>query len=98
MEFSTDNNIDFHDIEIFLSKFTGGSIYISKKYFDEGIALICINNVKKKNAISGKYILSFIEHIICHYQNMFLNFSPYSRFTYTISSRINSCYFAGQVQ
>lgn len=55
MEFSTDNNVDFQEIESFLSKFTGGSICLSKKYFDEGIALICIQNVKKKNAISGKY-------------------------------------------
>lgn len=45
---------DFDYIEKMLSKFDGGNIYLSRKYFDEGIIFICIKNEKKRNAISGK--------------------------------------------
>ncbi|CAG9862712.1 unnamed protein product [Phyllotreta striolata] len=48
-------NIEF--IESFLSKYKGGEIKLQKQYWDEGIALICINHVEKKNAISGKMMV-----------------------------------------
>lgn len=54
MENTIDFNPDLHSIEDFLWKHNGGRVYLSKEYFNEGIAVIRISNEKKKNAISGK--------------------------------------------
>lgn len=54
-----ESNIDISFVELFLSKYDGGTIYISKKYFSEGIAFIIIRNERKRNAVSGKLLFIF---------------------------------------
>lgn len=45
--------LDFDRIESYMKKHTGGEIYLGKDYWNEGIAVICINRPEKKNAITG---------------------------------------------
>ncbi|KAJ8957294.1 hypothetical protein NQ317_002341 [Molorchus minor] len=40
-------------IKLYLSKYEGGEIVLSKEYWEEGIALICLSHQEKRNAISG---------------------------------------------
>ncbi|XP_060518416.1 ethylmalonyl-CoA decarboxylase-like [Cylas formicarius] len=49
--------IDYNKIEKHMSQFGGGKITMSKTYWDEGIAIIELNNPQKKNAISGKMMV-----------------------------------------
>lgn len=41
-------------LENFLLNYTGGEIKLLQTYYNEGIALLCINHVEKRNAITGK--------------------------------------------
>ncbi|CAH0561813.1 unnamed protein product [Brassicogethes aeneus] len=50
---------DFNEIELHMSKFVGGEVFISKEYWSEGIAIIYINYPEKKNAMSGKMMVDF---------------------------------------
>ncbi|XP_050510885.1 ethylmalonyl-CoA decarboxylase-like [Diabrotica virgifera virgifera] len=45
----------------FLEKYDGGKIYLKKDYWNEGIALVCIEHLEKRNAISGKMYVDFMK-------------------------------------
>ncbi|CAH1113821.1 unnamed protein product [Psylliodes chrysocephalus] len=44
-------------LENFLLNYTGGEIKLLQTYYNEGIALLCINHVEKRNAITGKMLV-----------------------------------------
>ncbi|RZC37384.1 ECH domain containing protein [Asbolus verrucosus] len=52
-------DINFEEIEAFLSRFDSGEIILSNKFFDKGLAVIYFNNPGKKNAVSGKMMVQF---------------------------------------
>lgn len=60
MDPSSGFSTDLTFIESFLNKYESGSIFLSKKYFNEGIAVIYIDNESKRNAISGESL--FLKH------------------------------------
>lgn len=51
-----DKSIDIEFMEAHLSKYDGGEIFLSKEYYEEGIAIIYLNHPRKRNAISGNLI------------------------------------------
>ncbi|XP_018576150.1 ethylmalonyl-CoA decarboxylase-like isoform X2 [Anoplophora glabripennis] len=52
-------DVDFGVMESNLLKYDGGEIFLSKEYFEEGIAIIYLNHPRKRNAISGKMMVDF---------------------------------------
>lgn len=50
-------NVSIDQIESHLLLFTGGSVDLKK--FDDGIATLCLNYYKKRNAMSGKMMVDF---------------------------------------
>ncbi|CAG9813983.1 unnamed protein product [Phaedon cochleariae] len=49
--------VNLQSIEAFLSNFEGGDVHLSTDYWDEGIAMLCLNYPEKRNAMSGKMMV-----------------------------------------
>lgn len=52
-----DKTLNFDFMELHLSKYEGGEVFLSKEYYEEGIAIVYLNHPRKRNAISGNLII-----------------------------------------
>ncbi|XP_030753526.1 ethylmalonyl-CoA decarboxylase-like [Sitophilus oryzae] len=50
---------DMNDMLSYMGQYGSGEIFISKEFWQEGIAVINISNPEKRNAISGKMLVDF---------------------------------------
>ncbi|KAK9889051.1 hypothetical protein WA026_004331 [Henosepilachna vigintioctopunctata] len=48
---------DLLHMQEYLSQFVGGEIILNRQYWNEGIAIIILNNPSKRNAMSGKMMI-----------------------------------------
>ncbi|KAF7273249.1 hypothetical protein GWI33_014037 [Rhynchophorus ferrugineus] len=50
---------DLDVIEEYMKQYGGGEVHLSNEYWNEGIAIITLDNPQKRNAISGKMMADF---------------------------------------